>query len=326
MPAELDLATSEGVVVQGFAVIARLARLVLLDLTGLSFCDARGLSAFVRIANQADMAGCGFGLIAPRAPVAKILRISGLDRRRPVFATFDDALGSARSLALHEEQSVKGRKSWCCVTSGQYRSRGPHAQCGLRADVATGGPPPLRENHRPGQARSPSQTIPVTRESRTADGSNTMSDIDTELGPVDYLVVAFPAGKADFSGEMASELRALMDTNTVRLLDLVLLSKDLDGSVEASELRDADDSEVGQLRAAEADLAVLLAESDVEEIGGMLEPGSSAAVLVWENTWAAPFGSAVRRSGGQLVTTGRIPTQAILAAIEADRVAQAEGV
>ena len=153
-----------------------------------------------------------------------------------------------------------------------------------------------------------------------------MSDIDTELGPVDYLVVAFPAGKADFSGEMASELRALMDTNTVRLLDLVLLSKDLDGSVEASELRDADDSEVGQLRAAEADLAVLLAESDVEEIGGMLEPGSSAAVLVWENTWAAPFGSAVRRSGGQLVTTGRIPTQAILAAIEADRVAQAEGV
>ena len=83
MPAELDLATSEGVVVQGFAVIARLARLVLLDLTGLSFCDARGLSAFVRIANQADMAGCGFGLIAPRAPVAKILRISGLDRRLP---------------------------------------------------------------------------------------------------------------------------------------------------------------------------------------------------------------------------------------------------
>jgi len=152
-----------------------------------------------------------------------------------------------------------------------------------------------------------------------------MSDFDAELGPVDYLVVAFPAGKADFSGEMASELRALMDSNTVRVLDLVLLSKDMDGSVEAAELRDADDSEVGQLRAAEADLAVLLAESDVEEIGAMLEPGSTAAVLVWENTWAAPFGSAVRRSGGQLVTTGRIPTQAILAAIEADRAAQAEG-
>jgi anti-sigma B factor antagonist len=91
MPAELDLATSEGVAEQGYAAIARLARLVLLDLTGLSFCDARGLSAFVRIANQADAAGCGFALIAPRPPVAKILRISGLDRRLAVFATIDDA-------------------------------------------------------------------------------------------------------------------------------------------------------------------------------------------------------------------------------------------
>ena len=152
-----------------------------------------------------------------------------------------------------------------------------------------------------------------------------MNDTDVELGPVDYIVVAFPAGRANFSGEMASQLRALMDSNTVRVLDLVLVTKDLDGSVEASELRDADDSEVGQLRAAEADLAVLLAESDVEEIGGVLEPGSAAAVLVWENTWAGPFASAVRRSGGQLVASGRIPTQVILAAIDADRVAQAQG-
>jgi anti-anti-sigma factor len=92
MPAELDLTTSESAAALGCAAIARLARLVLLDLTGLSFCDARGLSAFVRIANQADAAGCGFGLIAPRPPVAKILRISGLDSRMPVFATTDDAL------------------------------------------------------------------------------------------------------------------------------------------------------------------------------------------------------------------------------------------
>ena len=91
MPAELDLTTSEGVAAQGCAAIDRLARLVLLDLTGLSFCDARGLSAFVRIANPADEAGCGFALIAPQPPVAKILRISGLDSRLPVFATIDDA-------------------------------------------------------------------------------------------------------------------------------------------------------------------------------------------------------------------------------------------
>ena len=153
----------------------------------------------------------------------------------------------------------------------------------------------------------------------------TMSDADVELGPVDYVVVAFPAGQANFSGEMASELRSLMDSNTVRVLDLLLVTKDVDGFVEASELRDADDSEVGELRAAEADLAVLLAASDVDEIGQVLEPGSSAAVLVWENTWAAPFGVAVRRSGGQLVASGRIPTQAILAAMDADRAAKAEG-
>jgi hypothetical protein len=162
--------------------------------------------------------------------------------------------------------------------------------------------------------------------SGSTDGGKRMSDADTELGPVDYVVVAFPAGRANFSGEMASELKALMDSNTVRVLDLVLVTKFTDGSVEASELRDADDSEVGQLRAAEADLAVLLAESDVDEIGGVLEPGSSAVVLVWENTWAAPFGAAVRRSGGQLVADGRIPTQAILAAVEADRAAKRQGV
>ena len=152
-----------------------------------------------------------------------------------------------------------------------------------------------------------------------------MSHADVELGPVDCVVIAFPAGKEDFSGAMASELRALMESNTVRLLDLLLVSKGVDGSVDATELRDADDSEVGQLRAAEADLAVLLAESDIEEIGQVLEPGSAAAVLVWENTWAGPFGAAVRRSGGQLVASDRIPTQAILAAIEADRAARAEG-
>jgi hypothetical protein len=152
-----------------------------------------------------------------------------------------------------------------------------------------------------------------------------MSYIDAEVGPVDYLVVAFPAGKAKFAGEMASELRALIESNTVRVLDLVVLTKDVDGSVEASELRDTDTSEVGQLRALEADLAVLLAEDDIVEVGKTLEPGSTAAVLVWENVWAAPFGSAVRRSGGQLVTSGRIPTQAILAAAAADRDAKAQG-
>jgi anti-anti-sigma factor len=81
------------------SAIARPARLLLLDLTGLSFCDARGLSAFVRIANHADAAGCRFGLIAPRPPLAKILRISGLDSRLPVFAAIDDALAPLTATA-----------------------------------------------------------------------------------------------------------------------------------------------------------------------------------------------------------------------------------
>lgn len=153
-----------------------------------------------------------------------------------------------------------------------------------------------------------------------------MADIDVDtLGPVDYIVVTFPAGSADFSGEMASELNKLIDSGTVRVLDLVLLTKDLDGSVDAAELRDVDESDVGQLRELERDLAVLLAEEDVEKVGASLEPGTAAALLVWENTWAAPFGSAVRRSGGELVASGRIPTQALVAAVEADLRAAAKG-
>jgi hypothetical protein len=150
------------------------------------------------------------------------------------------------------------------------------------------------------------------------------SNLDA-LGPVDYLVVEFPADKANFSGEMAKELGALVDRKLVRVLDLVFLRKELDGSVDVDELRDVDESAVGELRAFEADLAMMLAEEDVEEIGKALEPGSIAAVLVYENSWAAPFASSIRRSGGQLVADGRIPTQALLAAIEADQDTLKEG-
>ena len=138
------------------------------------------------------------------------------------------------------------------------------------------------------------------------------------LGPVDYVVVEFPATAANFSGEMAAELTALVDRDLVRVLDLVLMQKNSDGSVAVDELHEVDDSHVGQLRALEADLALLLAAEDVDEIGKALEPGTVAAVLVYENTWAAPFASAVRRSGGQLVADGRIPAQALLDAIGAE--------
>jgi hypothetical protein len=145
------------------------------------------------------------------------------------------------------------------------------------------------------------------------------------LGPVDYLVVEFPADRANFSGEMAAELRSLVDRELVRVLDLVIVRKEPDGSVEVAELADVAESDVGELAALEADLAMLLAEEDVDEIGKALEPGSIAAVLVYENRWAGPFASSIRRSGGQLVANGRIATQALLAAIEADAQPELQG-
>ena len=138
-------------------------------------------------------------------------------------------------------------------------------------------------------------------------------------------MVSFPAERANFSGEMATALKELIDRNTIRLLDLVIVTKASDGTVEAAEVRDLDDSAAGQLRGLERDLALLLGAEDAEDVGASLEPGSVAAVLVWENTWAAPLGSAVRRSGGELVRSGRIPTQALIAAIEADRREAAQG-
>jgi hypothetical protein len=139
-----------------------------------------------------------------------------------------------------------------------------------------------------------------------------------ELGPVDYVVVEFPAGASNFSGEMAAELLKLVDAGTIRVIDVLILTKDEDGSVDATELSDID--ELGDLQAVEAELAELLAEDDVEHLAAAMEPGSVAGVLIWENLWAAPFASAARRSGGQLIANGRIPIQAIIASVEADLV------
>jgi hypothetical protein len=140
-------------------------------------------------------------------------------------------------------------------------------------------------------------------------------DMD-EMGPVDYLVVEFPAGEANFNGEMAAELAALADSGTIRVLDLLILRKDADGAVEALEIDDLDG--VDELRALETEIAEILAEEDVVHLAAAMEPGSVAGVLVWENTWAAPFASAARRAGGQMIATGRIPIQAIAASMEAD--------
>jgi uncharacterized protein DUF6325 len=144
-----------------------------------------------------------------------------------------------------------------------------------------------------------------------------------QLGPVDYLVVEFPAGASNFTGEMAKELIALTEAGTIRVIDVLILIKNEDGSVEAMELSDIE--ELGELQAVEAQLAELLAEDDVVQLAAAMEPGSVAGVLIWENLWAAPFAAAARRSGGQLIANGRIPIQAIIASIQADEAATTEG-
>jgi hypothetical protein len=135
-----------------------------------------------------------------------------------------------------------------------------------------------------------------------------------ELGPVDWMVVEFPGSR--FKGEIAPILDDLVERGTVRVLDLLLIRKDEAGALEFFELSDLDESEMGSLRAYETELSMLLSEDDVTAAAAAVEPGSTAALLVWENRWAAPFGSAVRRAGGQLVASGRIPVQALLAAAE----------
>ena len=140
-----------------------------------------------------------------------------------------------------------------------------------------------------------------------------MTESIDELGPVDYLVVEFPG--SNFTGEILPELNDLVDRGIVRVLDLVLIKKDDDGSFEAFEIADIEPGLLGGIRELERELADLLSEDDVASVADALEPGSTAGLLVYENLWAAPFASAVRRSGGQLVANGRIPVQGILAAL-----------
>ena len=119
------------------------------------------------------------------------------------------------------------------------------------------------------------------------------TDLDS-LGPVDYVVVEFPAGKSNFTGEMANELIALVEAGTIRVIDVLILTKNEDGTVEATELAEVE--ELGELHALEAQLAELLAAEDVEHLAAAMEPGSTAGVLIWENLWAAPFASTVPSS------------------------------
>jgi hypothetical protein len=136
-----------------------------------------------------------------------------------------------------------------------------------------------------------------------------------EMGPVDYMVLEWD-GDQPVTGEVMPLLLDLVDRGLIRILDLAFMLKDTDGSVSALDLTElAQDS--GELAAFEGVSSGLLGQDDLEEAATALEPGTVAAVLIWENRWAAPVAVALRRSGGQLVANGRIPVQALLASLDA---------
>ncbi len=141
-----------------------------------------------------------------------------------------------------------------------------------------------------------------------------MTEAIDQLGPVDYLVIEFPGSQ--FKGEILPELAGLVERGIVRVLDLVVITKDEAGGYEAFEIGDSESGLLGEVRELEKEFAELLSEDDVTAVAAAMEPGSTAGLLVYENLWAAPFASAVRRAGGQLVADGRIPVQALLGALE----------
>jgi hypothetical protein len=141
-----------------------------------------------------------------------------------------------------------------------------------------------------------------------------MDTDDIEMGPIDYVLVEWPSEQPE--GEIAPYLVDLVDRGLIRILDLAFLMKGEDGTVAAVEIADVG-GEVAELAIFEGASSGLLDDEDVDEAGAALEPGTSAALLVYENTWAGPFAAAVRRSGGQLVASGRIPITDVLAALDA---------
>ncbi len=142
-----------------------------------------------------------------------------------------------------------------------------------------------------------------------------MRDELDEMGPVDYLVMEFPGSR--MTGKAFPLLLDLVDRGLVRILDLVFVRKDLDGSITALTISDLDGDGEFDPVVFQGAASGLLVSDDIAEVAAVLEPGSSGGILVYENVWAAPLAVELRRSGGQLVASGRIPVQALLAALDA---------
>jgi Family of unknown function (DUF6325) len=147
-----------------------------------------------------------------------------------------------------------------------------------------------------------------------------MTDVDTqaaqrlyEMGPIDYVVIEWPREQP--TGTVVPKLVDLVDRGIIRIIDIAFVGKDTGGAVYAMQLSDFDGD--GSFAAFEGASTGIIGDDELEEAGSALEPGTSAAVLIWENRWAAPVAVALRESGAQLVASGRIPVQGIIAALDA---------
>lgn len=148
-----------------------------------------------------------------------------------------------------------------------------------------------------------------------------MDDVEL-MGPIDYLVVEFPGNR--MTGEGLPLLVDLVDQGTIRILDFAFVTRGEDGSIAGIDISDLDFDGDYDMSVFEGVTSGLLDDGDLAEAAGVLEPGCSAGVLVYENTWAAPFAAALRRGGAQLVASGRIPAQDIVDALDAQAESMSE--
>ncbi len=136
-----------------------------------------------------------------------------------------------------------------------------------------------------------------------------------EIGPVEYMAVSFPGNK--FKGEIVPALKELVDSGTVRIIDLAFVTKDADGSILAMEVEELDSDAGKAFAALQAEIGDLVNADDLQAVGEVLEPNSSAAVLVWEDVWAAKLAKAIRDAGGVLLDLERVPHEVVQAALRA---------
>jgi hypothetical protein len=142
-----------------------------------------------------------------------------------------------------------------------------------------------------------------------------MADETGALGPISYLIVEFPGNK--MTGEGFAELIQLVDAGVIRILDLVFVTRDADGSIRMLELSDIDGDGSLDLAVFAGASSGLIDQSDLDDAADAIEPGSSAGILLFENRWAINFVGALRKGGAQLVAAGYVPQDALLASLDA---------